>query len=364
MASYYSSRDSKGYILRLDVSETGTSTSGNYSTVSWALYIESNSGYYFQTSHNDVSVNVDGNVYSGTNIYIEMSGGYSSTLICSGNKTIYHNSDGSKTISVSASFNNTWGADYVPTSKSLSGSLTLTKIPRYATCNQSLNSKTLDAISMDWSSDSTCDYVWYSLDGGSWTEVGSVNASSGSYTISGLSPNTTYSIKTRVRRKDSQLTTDSSELSITTYNYGVLSSAPDFNDEDNPTITYSNDMGEDLTSLQACIASSDGQTIYAPYRDVSKTGTSYTFNLTESERDALLDACVNDTMQIEFALKTIYNGNTYYSVIKKIFTSTGGKVRLNVNGVWKKGTPYINVNGTWKKGRAYLNVGGTWKRSK
>lgn len=98
------------------------------------------------------------------------------------------------------------------------GTFSLKKIPRYATCNQSLNSKTETTIKMNWSSDNTIDYLWYSKNNGSsWTAVGSVNATSGSYSITGLTPNTTYNIKTRVRRKDSQLTTDSSSLSITTY---------------------------------------------------------------------------------------------------------------------------------------------------
>lgn len=98
------------------------------------------------------------------------------------------------------------------------GTFSLKKIPRYATCNQSLNSKTETTIKMNWSSDNTIDYLWYSKNNGSsWTAVGSVNATSGSYSITGLTPNTTYNIKTRVRRKDSQLTTDSSSLNITTY---------------------------------------------------------------------------------------------------------------------------------------------------
>ena len=103
------------------------------------------------------------------------------------------------------------------------GTFSLKKIPRYATCNQSLNSKTETTIKMNWSSDNTIDYVWYSKNNGtSWTAVGSVNATSGSYSITGLTPNTTYNIKTRVRRKDSQLATDSNTLSVTTYNYPYI----------------------------------------------------------------------------------------------------------------------------------------------
>ena len=68
----------------------------------------------------------------------------------------------------------------------------LTDIPRYATANQSLKSKTSTSITMNWSSDSTIDYIWYSKNNGTnWTAIGSVNAKSGSYTISHLSPSTT-----------------------------------------------------------------------------------------------------------------------------------------------------------------------------
>jgi hypothetical protein len=63
--------------------------------------------------------------------------------------------------------------------------------------------------------------------------------------------------------------------------------ALNFNDEENPTITYENPAGNNVTSLKVCIASTDGQKIYVPYRDISKIGTSYTFNLTDTERKSL-----------------------------------------------------------------------------
>ena len=56
----------------------------------------------------------------------------------------------------------------------------------------------------------------------------------------------------------------------------VIVSAPNFNDEENPTITYNNPAGDIVSSLQACI-SLTGAAADIPYRDISKTGTSYTF---------------------------------------------------------------------------------------
>ena len=131
-------------------------------------------------------------------------------------KTISHSNEGTiSAISISAEINlsgTTLGTGSVSTS------VTPNTIPRYGTSNQSLNYKTETTINMNWSSDNTVDYIWYSTNNGSsWTGVDVTDGTSGTYNITGLTPNTAYNIKTRIRRKDSQLTTDSTALSVTTY---------------------------------------------------------------------------------------------------------------------------------------------------
>lgn len=101
----------------------------------------------------------------------------------------------------------------------------------------------------------------------------------------------------------------------------TITEAPNFNDMENPAITYSNPAGTAVTSLQACIASTDGATIYAAYRDISKTGTSYTFELTEQERQNLRYATINSpTLAVKFYVTTVLGGNTYYSTLDRILT--------------------------------------------
>ena len=68
-----------------------------------------------------------------------------------------------------------------------------------------------------------------------------------------------------------------------------LTGADNFNDEGNPRITYSNPAGNSVNGLAACI-SLTGSTDDIKYRDVSKTGSSYTFNLTADERNVLRNA--------------------------------------------------------------------------
>lgn len=107
--------------------------------------------------------------------------------------------------------------------------------------------------------------------------------------------------------------------------YATLTSAPDFNDEANPTINYSNPAGNSVSSLQAGIFSTDSQTAYAGYRDISKTGTSYTFNLTTAERNTLRNATPNNnTLQVKFYVRTIVSGSTFYSSIQKTMTIVNG----------------------------------------
>ena len=101
----------------------------------------------------------------------------------------------------------------------------------------------------------------------------------------------------------------------------TITSAPNFTDEQNPTIKYSNPAGNSVSSLQVCIASPDGMTTYAGYRDVSKTGSSYTFNLTEAERYNLRYASRNsNTLAIRFFIKTVISSTTLRNSVQKTMT--------------------------------------------
>ena len=108
----------------------------------------------------------------------------------------------------------------------------------------------------------------------------------------------------------------------------TISTAPDFNDEENPTITYSNLAGNSVSSLQACI-SLTGSNDDIPYRDISKTGSSYTFNLTEAERRTLRQACSTNSRTVYFYVKTGIGGNTYYSFLGKTLSIVNGNPTFN-----------------------------------
>lgn len=228
----------------LSVTQESQSIANNTSTISFKFQISPIvTSYRWEQWYERISytVTINGINYTGS---IPDYDGYSTVTLKSGTQTISHNADGNKSISISFVVTDGAGQYYTCGNASGSGTMALTKIPRYATSNQSLKSKTETSITMNWSSDSVVDYIWYSKDNGSnWTGINVTDGKSGSYTISGLSANTTYKVKTRVRRKDSQLTTDSSALSVATYNYPHCTKTPDFTIGNKLTLSFYNPLG-------------------------------------------------------------------------------------------------------------------------
>lgn len=119
----------------------------------------------------------------------------------------------------------------------------------------------------------------------------------------------------------------------------TITQAPNFTDEQNPTITYNNSAGNAVTTLQACI-SLTGSTDNISYRDIPKTGTQYTFNLTTAERNILRAASPNsNTLNVIFYVKTVINGSTYYSTLNRTMTIVNAAPTIS-------GVSYADTNAT------------------
>ena len=102
----------------------------------------------------------------------------------------------------------------------------------------------------------------------------------------------------------------------------TLVSAPNFNDEENPTITYSNPAGEAVSVLQACIADD--------VKDVSRTGTSYTFNLSNSERANLRQTVVgSNSRALRFILISAIGETEFTHELSRNYTIKNPLPTLN-----------------------------------
>lgn len=250
--------------LRLYAKYNSQSIKDNNSSVSYKSTIYFGSGTFYTgntttkmlegSGATTVSQDAKATYYAGETTLNEITG------------TVWHNAEGKYTAWGKATFISTpWG--WTTTAEATAE---LPTIPRYATSNQSLNSKTETTIKMNWSSDNTIDYLWHSTNNGSsWTGVDVTDGTSGTYTISGLTANTAYTIKTRVRRKDSQLTTDSSALSVTTYK--VPTNSLNSKTETTVKINWSVDSTADYIWY-----SKDNGTNWTAVGSVSATSGSYT----------------------------------------------------------------------------------------
>lgn len=131
-----------------------------------------------------------------------------------------------------------------------------------------------------------------------------------------------------------------------------ITNAPNFNDEENPTITYSNPAGNNVNSLQACI-SLTGARDDIRYRDIPKLGSSYTFELTSEERETLRNASVSNKLNVIFFVTTIISGTTFISVLEKTMSIVNANpdfndfefADVNPTTLALTGNSSINVNG-------------------
>lgn len=170
----------------------------------------------------------------------------------------------------------------------------------------------------------------------------------------------TVSLKTAIYYASVQTNSQSWTLD-TIPRQATLSSAPNFNDEGNPSITYSNPAGTAVSSLQACISLTGAKDDVA-YRDINKTGTSYTFNLTTAERDVLRSASANsNTLAVKFYVKTIIGGTTFYSILDRTMTivnatpTVTSATAVDVNNTT---IALTGSSGTIVKGHSNLKVSG------
>lgn len=177
------------YSLLLDVSEKSYSIENNTSQVEWWVGIRSNTAYH---NHYGLSetyvVNINGTVVHNA-VHTPTVNSGATVWVASGTTTVSHNTDGSKKISVSASFNNADRGTYLPTTGSCSGSLKLTTIPRATT--PSIDKPSLDcgsAIKISGTSaSSNFSHKVYVTWNGTKTQIGTIASDtttpSFSYTI-------------------------------------------------------------------------------------------------------------------------------------------------------------------------------------
>ena len=158
----------------------------------------------------NVNITCDNSTYTVPNTQFSVSPNSTITLANCG-LPVQHNADGTKTciLNVEVGGNVMWGNG--------SQTITLDTIPRYPSVSAQVSSIGYGIIGVNWYTDSNCDNLWYSTDGGNnWVDKGAISGTSGHFEITGLTPNTNYNIRVKAKRTDSQLSGESNIESVNT----------------------------------------------------------------------------------------------------------------------------------------------------
>lgn len=214
-----------GRTFKLEVVETSYSIENNTSNIKWTLSISGGGSTYYNSY---VKATVNGNVvYNETKDWSSGSFPAKDGSVSDTKSGIAHDSQGKKTISFALE-----GYSFSYDTQSTSGSLALTDIPRYFTKTPTLEvvSKTEKSVTIKWTTSENASRSQYKIDNGSWVDVETnINKSSGTMTINGLTPNTSYRIYGDFMRKDSGLWAQTKPyIDITTYDYPKISSSNSF----------------------------------------------------------------------------------------------------------------------------------------
>ncbi len=267
----------EGRALQFDWSVDNTNIGSNYKEIYWSLYGVGWAGGYVTCGN--FKVVIDGETVYSSSTRIDV---YAGTVIASGKKKIYHNDDGTRSFSASVEA----GIYSYAVNCSGSGSWELPTIPRKVNIT-SFNVNQIDETSVlyNFTVDQPCDYAWYSTDNGAtWHGLPNTNI------VSGLTANTTYQFKLRVRMTTSQITTDSSTYPQSTYNYPHCIDSPDFIIGDSFTLKFYNPLGRQISVVG--YAKSDGSQIFAGRTTDTKL-TGFNVNDENGGMDAMYNSIPN-----------------------------------------------------------------------
>lgn len=185
----------------------------NQSTISWKIVGSGSNTGWVRVSELKLTIDGSQEYYRDSSHHTDC---YQGTELASGTKTIKHGNDGKKSFKIKIE------AGIYQWAINCSGedTFTLNNIPRNLdSINLSEKSHGYDFIELKWTCSPARDWTQYSLNGGAWTDAGDTVASdnkSGSFKITGLNESKQYKVKIRLRRKDSQLWSESNEVTITT----------------------------------------------------------------------------------------------------------------------------------------------------
>lgn len=302
----WTSASYEGRCLQLTITET-VNTVANTSTLNWTLTSTGGSVNYYTVGPTTVTIN-------GTQVYYKARTVWDTKAFpaakgsTSGSITVAHDSNGTKSITIGFSTR-----VYYSGAQEYGGTMKLANIDRAApTVTFSTGSVTAYGFKISASSSATADIWQYSTNNGSsWTQFSTTAGTSASVTLSSLSPNTSYTVKVRARKKSNQVYGTSGSSTVKTLGGAVVNSVSTVT-ADNSTVTISINTTVYNSSYSYTLALKNGSTTYLTISGLSWSAGTFTrsVTLTASQRTTLLNSMASlKSFTGTFAVTT-YNGST------------------------------------------------------
>ena len=303
------------------------SVTGNYSDVTLNVYLKYYTLEVGSRADSTISINGVSETYTAPAI-TDYSSGQHTKLLKTKTVRVNHNADGTKSgVALSAywRFSGTYSGTPI-SSITASTTITLDTIDRTApTVSLSASSITASGVTISATSSATADIWQYSIDNGStWTQFSTTAGTSASKAITGLSPNTTYYMKVRARKKSNQVYGTSSAATVKTLGGAIVNSVNQVT-ADAATVSIKLNVTVYNASYAYTLALKNGSTTIVSVDGLtwSKGTADRTVVLTSSERTELLTAMTNMKSFTGTFAVTTYNGSTQIgSVSSKTATVT------------------------------------------
>lgn len=361
------SKNPSGYEFYVLWSSVGH-TSSNSSTVTATAYARAlSSAWASDTVNSNFTQRITINGQSSQrNIRVNIQRDMEPVTLISYTVEVPHNADGSKSITISA--NCSLGtASYSPGTGTASGTAVLDNLDRSAPAvSLSLGTPGETTLSFTASANVSCNSWAYSLNGGGWVAFSSSAGTSAAGSLSGLSPDTGYTLRVRARKASNNVWGTSSTQSFTT-------------EPDTPaplqTFTVACDGSQEFLN---------GSPVVLSWSGTSGTVTGYRIEyatqpmggqlsgwqvLTELSTSSLSGSYTDSGearlslpagTQLIYRIAALNDDNVSPYKQSNALTRTGG-MWANTAGGWRWGNVWVNQSGNWvRAARIWLNNGGTW----
>lgn len=226
------------------------------------------------------------------------------------------------------------------------GTVVLTNIPTVPNVSISQNSKTSNSISVNYSTDTTYDYVKFYVNN---NDIG--NFSNSPVNITGLNANTAYKISAKAHGNGGY-GNQSNTLNITTYlTPSTVKSSNISNLEPfTCTATINSSNASNTSKYGFALCNSNKQVLQGEFQT---TNNYYNFTGLQEETQ----------YYIRYRVQSKDSGSWSDYVYSPLFKTPADQVRAwaKNNGSWNKGKMYYKQNGQWVKAKkVYIKINGQW----